>query len=81
MAHMRPATLHLVGIAERDVLPDRFVAALTLRSRLFASPQEAITATADARARVLRDLGCRTIRPSPRRHLLARAVGHRLGRS
>jgi len=57
MAHMSPATLHLVGIAERDVLPDRFVAALTLRSRLFASPQEAITATAAARARVLRDLG------------------------
>jgi uncharacterized protein YggE len=54
---MTPATLFLVGRAEREVMPDRFVVTVRIRTAILRTSQDAIVTAAQSRARLLRDLG------------------------
>jgi uncharacterized protein YggE len=53
---MSHPTLFIVGTAEREVMPDRFVINVSITSLLYETPQRALAECADARARVRDDL-------------------------
>jgi len=53
---MSHPTLFIVGTAEREVMPDRFVISVAITSILYDTPQRALAACADARARIRDDL-------------------------
>lgn len=53
---MSHPTLFIVGTAEREVMPDRFVINVAITSILYETPQRALAECADARARVRDDL-------------------------
>ena len=56
---MTAATLYLLGQADREVLPDRVVVSVRIRTGLHRSSQAAIADAAACRARLLQDLGAR----------------------
>jgi hypothetical protein len=53
---MSSPTPFIVGTAEREVMPDRFVISVAITSMLRDTPQRALAECADARARVRDDL-------------------------
>jgi len=53
---MSHPTLLIVGSAEREVMPDRFVVSVAIRSILCESPQRALAECAEARARIRDDV-------------------------
>ena len=56
VARVTVPTLTVVGRAERDVVPDRVVVSVELRTPVLPSPQEALGRCAEARRRLLDDL-------------------------